>query len=265
MNTDYHKQTATEPCFPEIIWSQPEQAARRGKLAIIGGNAHGVSTVMNAYAQSQEAGIGSVQVVLPDSLRSVTGKILEQGTYAPRNPSGGFSKQALATMLDTAQWADGVLFSGDIGKNSETVILLERFAQEYNRLIAYANDAAEDILKHPEVIKAQGKSALVLTIPQLQSYIKQLKLTRQVTHDIGLSQLIPLVKEVSQTSGTILVILTEQGIVAAYEGAVSFTETKEINSTKLAAYVSVWLIQQPEKPIEALTAGIWQAIQKTNT
>ena len=39
---------------------------------------------------------------------------------------------ALAPLLDLAQWADGVLLAGDIGRNSETTVLLETFMSKYH-------------------------------------------------------------------------------------------------------------------------------------
>ncbi len=264
MNTPYHKQTVTEPAFPERIWSQPEQAARRGKLVIIGGNANGVSSIMNAYGASQQAGIGDMRVVLPDSLKSVTGKILEHGTYAPRNPSGGFSKEALAVMIDTAQWADGALFAGDLAKNSETMIVMERFVEEYPSWILYCNDAVDAIIRHHEALKKQSRAVLVISIAQLQALIKELKLPRPVAHDMGLSQLVPLMTELSQTLGMILILQYNDGILAACEGTVSFTEIeadKQPATTVLASYAAVWLIQQPEVSFEAITSAVWLSSQ----
>lgn len=266
MPTPYQKQTVTEPAFPERIWSQPEQAARRGKLTIIGGTANGVSSIMNAYADSQNARIGQLQVVLPDSLKSVTGQILEHGTYAPRNPSGGLSKQALATALDSAAWADGVLFPGDLGKNSETIILLERFVEEYPSWITYANDAAENIISHHEVLKEHGKITLVLSTSQLQLLVKTMRLTQPVTHDMGLSQLVPLLQDISQTSRLNLIVPTPQGVVAVSEGRTAFTECPEqqqSSATTLASFVSVWLVQQPEPVFESITSAVWLTLQTT--
>ena len=53
------------------------------------------------------------------------GKTLEDGEYAPSTPSGSFSTQALGELQAMANWADGTLIAGDIGRNSETAILLE--------------------------------------------------------------------------------------------------------------------------------------------
>jgi hypothetical protein len=129
--TFWQRQTADKPLFPDLLWSRPETKRTAGKLLIVGGNAHGFSAAAEAYGAAAKAGIGTARVLLPDSLQKTVGKVFAAGEYAPSTPSGSFSQQALAELLELAQWADGVLLAGDFGRNSETAILLESFAAKY--------------------------------------------------------------------------------------------------------------------------------------
>lgn len=126
MNHEYwQKQTVDKPLFPDMLWSRPENKLYAGKLLIIGGNAYGFAAANEAYVEAGKAGIGVARMLLPDSLHKLLGKQFAAGEFAPTTPSGSFSQRALAEALATANWADGVLLAGDLGRNSETAILIE--------------------------------------------------------------------------------------------------------------------------------------------
>src|SRR5438105_14108225 len=115
----WHKQASDKPLFPELLWSQPENRTQAGKLLIIGGNLHAIAAPAQAYAEALKAGIGSAKVVLPDVTKKTVGPLLENVEYAPSSRSGSFARNALASFVDLSQWADGVLITGDTGRNSE--------------------------------------------------------------------------------------------------------------------------------------------------
>src|SRR5437868_284792 len=119
-----------EPLFPNILWSRPENKRYAGKLLIIGGHKQSFNDVSAAYSAALKAGIGTVRVILPDSLQKMLAKVFPEAEYAASTPIGSFSRQALGSLLDAADWADGVLLAGDLGRNSETAILLEAFVEK---------------------------------------------------------------------------------------------------------------------------------------
>src|SRR5260221_160024 len=121
-NTNWLRQTK-EPLFPDLLWSRPENKRHAGKLLIVGGNANGFATPARAYSAAAKAGIGTAKVLLPAALQKTLGKSFAEAEFALSTPSGSFSRQALDSLLDSANWADGVLLAGDFGRNSETAIL----------------------------------------------------------------------------------------------------------------------------------------------
>ena len=123
----WHKQTTDKPLFPDLAWSRPENKRQAGKLLIVGGNLHGFASPAEAYAESVRAGVGTARAMLPDCLRKIVGVLIENAEYAPCTPSGSFSQKALSEVLDPSNWADATLFAGDLGRNSETAILIEKF------------------------------------------------------------------------------------------------------------------------------------------
>src|SRR4051794_28288010 len=105
--TYWHKQSASKPLYPDMLWSRPENKRQAGKLLVVGGNAHGFAAAGEAYAEALAAGVGTARVLLPDSLQKTVGRVFEAGEYAPSTPSGSFGRRALAELLAMSQWADG--------------------------------------------------------------------------------------------------------------------------------------------------------------
>src|SRR5690349_6150445 len=123
---DFWQSQTDQPLFPNMLWSKPETKQGAGKLLIVGGQAQEFIHVAESFAAAEDAGAGTVRVLMPESTRKLT-KMLPNIEYAPSNVSGSFAKSALAELLDAGQWADGVLLAGDLGKNSETNLMLESF------------------------------------------------------------------------------------------------------------------------------------------
>jgi hypothetical protein len=259
------KQSSDAPAFPDIVWSQPESRQARGKLLIIGGNAQSLSAPLEAYAAAEKAGAGALHVLLPQALKSIAGRMLEHGTYAPSTPSGSFARKALDSFLHESSWADGVLLAGSLGRNSETAIVVESFMGKYFSALTLTRDAADYVIASPSNLdRRPAHTVLVISIAQLQKLGKTLGLTQAVTFDMDLLQLTGLLRDLSSTQGISFVIKHLSRIIVAHDGRVSVTELpKDIDvwRVRTAAYASVWLMQQPSKPFEAFTTAIHESIK----
>jgi hypothetical protein len=87
-----------------------------------------------------------VRVLLPSATKKLVSQVFPEAEFAPSTPSGSFAREALGQLLDSADWADGVLLAGDFGRNSETAILLESFAQKYKGQLTVAQDGIDYFL-----------------------------------------------------------------------------------------------------------------------
>src|SRR5471030_891522 len=105
-STNWLRQTADKPLFPDLLWSRPENKRQAGKLLIVGGSVDGFAAPAAAFSAAAEAGIGTARVLLPDSTRKVLGTSFAEAEFCPSTPSGSFSRQALAQLLENAEWAD---------------------------------------------------------------------------------------------------------------------------------------------------------------
>lgn len=260
MNIEYwQRQHSSKPLFPDLLWSRPEQKSSAGKLLIIGGNLHAFAAPAEAYAEAEKAGIGTVRVILPDATKKIVGKIMEHVEYAPSTPSGSFSQQALAELFDLATWADGVLLAGDLGRNSETAILLEKFASKYNGQLTLAKDAADYVVSSPEIVQGRENTLLVLSFAQLQKLAVILGFDTPFTFDMDLLRLVEGLHAFTEKFSPHIIVKHLDQMHCAVDGQVVSTrleEDREIWRVKTATHTSVWWLQNPNKPLEAAATAL---------
>ena len=228
-------------------------------MLIIGGNAYGFSAPGEAYAEASKAGVGVAQVLLPDATKRLVGRVFEAGSFAPSTPSGSFGQKALNDFLSHSVWADGVLVAGDIGRNSETAILLEKFIEKYSGQLTIAKDAVDYVTAAPQNVLKRPNTALVLSFAQLQKLASHAGFTKAFTFDVGIIRLVELLHEFTTQFSVNIVVKHLENIFVASGGQVSSTRLDtdiDIWRVKTAAHTAVWWLQNPSKPFEALTTAI---------
>ena len=262
MRPDYWQtQTADKPLFPELAWSRPENRMQAGKLLVVGGNLHGFAAPAEAFAVATGAGIGTARVLLPDALRKTVGRILENGEFAPSTPSGSFSQKALDEFLVQSSWADAILFAGDLGRNSETAILIEKFLGKSPLAVTLTKDAVDYATSAPQAVLNRQNTLLVLSLSQLQRLGIAAKFTRPITFSMDLFRLAEWLHDFTQTHRPHIAVKHLDHLLVAVDGKVSstsLTEEKQIWRVEAAARASVWWLQNPSKPFEAITASIYK-------
>jgi len=258
MQDYWHKQTSDKPLFPDMLWSRPENRNQAGKLLIVGGNPQSFAAVAEAYAEAGKAGVGVARVLLPDSLQKTVGKVLPEGEYAPTTPSGSFSQKALAELLAMSQWADGALLAGDFGRNSETAILLEKFAEKYSGQLTVTKDAVDYFKDLPSILD-RANTTLVLSFAQLQKQATGARHTQPITFDMDFLRLIDWLHEFTSQHEAVIVTKHLNNLFGAVNGQVSSTKLtngKDIWRVRTASHSAVWWLQNPSKTFEALTTSL---------
>lgn len=253
------KQSRDSPIFPELLWSQPESKHARGKLAIIGGNSFGFAVIAAAYTAAQKAGIGSVRVLLPDAVKKVIGPLLPDGEFAPSNLSGSFSQQALAELLDLAEWADAALIAGDLGRNSETAILLEKFIVKYTGLVILTKDAVDYFTSNSALIIDRPDTTVVLSLAQLQKLLIHARSDQAITFGMDLIKLVEVLHAFTAQHNLEIVVKHLDNMIIAVSGQVSTTKLDQDTSiwrVETAARAAVWRLQNHTKPFQALTTSV---------
>ena len=257
--TYWHKQTKSAPLFPELEWSRPENKLQAGKLLIAGGSAHGFAAPAEAYAESVRAGIGTARALLPQAIQKIVGIIIDTAEYAPSTPSGSFSQKALAEFLTESAWADGVLFAGDLGRNSETAIMLEKFLHKSPVAATLTKDAVDYCTSAPQIILERPDTLLVLSMSQLQRLAISSGATKPITFQMDLLHLIEWLHDFTAQHEPYIIVKHHDTILVAVNGEVgTFKPTKALPMWRLktATHASVWWLQNPQKPFAALMTSL---------
>jgi ADP-dependent NAD(P)H-hydrate dehydratase / NAD(P)H-hydrate epimerase len=260
-DTYWHKQTSDKPLYRDLLWSRPENRQFAGKLLIIGGNLYGFAAPAEAYQESMRAGVGTARVLLPDALQKTVGRTFEAGEYAPSTPSGSFSQKSLNEFLQLGQWADSVLLAGDLGRNSETAILLEKFIEKYEGQLVISKDAADYFTSAPQKVLDRPHTLFVISLAQLQKLAASGKFPQPFTFGMDILRLVDALHDFTQTFQAGIIVKHLENIFAASGGQVSSTKLsadQEIWRVTAATHAAVWWIQNPSKPYETITTAVYE-------
>jgi hypothetical protein len=261
MEPYWQKQTIDKPLYPNLLWSRPEAKQSRGKLLVVGGSSQGFSMPVQAYAEAYKAGAGSIRVVLPDATKKYISKTLPEVEYAPNNKSGGFSREALASFLEYADWSDGTLMIGEMANSSETAILCEGFFYEFKGQLTIANDVADRSLEVAAMISSRPKTILVLTSKQLQKMATMLKSPVAFTSSMTLVKLVESMHIFSANMEAVILTRHAGYYIVASKGSVGSIEAKTPSETSwvstLAVHAAVWSIQNPSQLFEAVNCAVF--------
>lgn len=261
-NTYWHKQTRDKPLFPDLLWSRPENRMHAGKLLVVGGNLHDFKAPADAYGEAMKAGAGTVRVMLPDKLSKTVGAVFPEAEFAPSTPSGSFAVEALNGLLATAGWADGVLLAGDLGRNSETAILLEKFIEKYSGQLTLTKDAVDYFVKTPDLLLKRPETTLVLSFSQLQPLASSAGFQSPFTFSMGLLKFVESLHNFTEQYPVHIVTFFEENMCVAVNGRVSTTkldQPEKIWRVRTAAHASTWWMQNPSRAFEALTSVVHTA------
>jgi len=261
MNPEFwHKQVPGKPLFPELEWSRPENRQMAGKLLIVGGNLYGFAAPAEAYALSVKAGVGTSRVLLPSAIQKVVGPSIENGEFAASTPSGSFSQRALVELLDWCKWADGILFAGDLGRNSETAIMQEKFLQKCEALAVLTKDAVDYVIASPGQALERPNTTLVLSLSQLQRLGTAAHFERPITFGMSLTQLLDWLHAFTSRFAAHIIVKHLDNIFVAVNGEVSSTKVSpelKVWRLKTASYAAVWWIQNRNRTFEGLTTAVY--------
>jgi hypothetical protein len=148
--------------------------------------------------------------------------------------------------------------TGELGRNSETAILLESYIAKYSGLLVMARDAVDYFLNSDQILKRQN-TLLVLNFAQIQKLATSSKLEKAFTFSMDFLNLISLLQEFSNQIEAGIVLKHLYNLFVAYKGTVVSHKLKEELPTwrvETAAKAAVWWMQNPSKLIEAVSCSL---------
>lgn len=261
MEREFWQRQGSEPLFADIEWSRPASKAMAGNLLIMGGNLHAFAAPAKAYGLALQDGIGQCRVVMPQAVKKLISGMLPDCEFTASTPSGSFSKKGLQDLMAYANWSNATLLTGDLGRNSETAILLEEFVSRSSAALVLTRDAADYFMRLPLPVLDRAATTLVVSLAQLQKMAMFSGYPKALTYDFDFFQMIDWLHDFSDLHRAHFIIKHNMNIFAAVQGKVSSTKLeKDIEIWRLTAAVhaSVNWLQNARKPFEAFTHAVYQ-------
>ncbi len=257
---DYWKQQQpTKPLFPDIEWSKPEQKTSRGRLGIIGGNKLGFAGVAESYSTSLSTGAGEVRVLLPDCLRKSIPPSMTDVIFAPCNPSGSLSRDALPDLTALGVWASCLLLAGDAGRNSETAIAYSDLIRNYTGQLVITRDAVDLVKNDSEALVNRPNTVLIVSFAQLQKLFQAVYYPKMLTFSMQLLQLVEAVHKFTVTYPVTIAVLHRDTLIVAHDGEVVTTKWETplaIWRGITAARAATYLMWTPSQPLQAIATSL---------
>jgi hypothetical protein len=260
MNIDHHywqKQTPTNPLFPDIEWSKPEQKSRAGRLAIIGGNLHGFMSVAHSYQLATKTGAGQVRAVVPNALKKLLPTTLLDVVYSSSTISGGFAAGD-STLLASLDWSDVTLLIGDNGRSSETAIALEKLLETTKPMIITRDSV--DLLKNcSRDIVNRDNTGLILSFAQLQKLFGLVYYPKILSFSMQLMLLVEALHKFTITYPIWIATFHQDNLIIAHQGNVvtsAFSQPLMIWRGDVAVKSACYWMWNLSSPLESVSCSI---------
>lgn len=260
METPYWKQqTDSNHLYPDIEWSKPERRDQSGKLLIIGGNKLGFAAVADAYQTALATGAGEAKVLLPDCLKKSVPSTLLDVLFAACTPSGSLSKDALADLRASSDWADGVLLIGDAGRNAETALLYEEFINNYKGMLTITRDAIDLVKNDPKLLVERDNTLIIASFAQLQKLFSGVYYPKILTFNMQLMQLVDALYKFTITYPATIMTLHKDVLIVAHNGQVitqQWQEPMAIWRGSVATNAACYWLWNPGQILQSTAASI---------
>jgi hypothetical protein len=262
MDTSYWQKQEATPLFPDILWNKPEQRAKAGNLAIIGGNLQIFFAPALATATAENLKLNGIRTILPKSLE---GKLPKNPyvIFAPSTDSGSFSSSAEEILNAVNDWADQLLIVGDLSKNAETTQVLEKILENSEKPALITRDAVDLVINSAEDL-IERPLTLFLTLPQLQSLLKNLFYPRPLFLTQPFLQILETIHKFTLTYPNLTIITFAHGYyLVAKDGKITTTKLENtpynpisLWSGELATKISAYQIWNPNHSLESATTAV---------
>ena len=189
------------------------------------------------------------------------GRAFVGAEFAPSTPSGSFAAKALGELVPLSAWADAVLWAGDLGRNSETAILIEKFFEHYDGPVTLTCDAVDYIVATPYPVLQRANTLLVLSFAQLQKFGIAIKYSNAFTFSMDLLRLIDALHELTKRYKIAIITKHLDTLIVAVNGEVVTNKLlleMPVWRLKTASQASVWWLQNSSKQLQAFTTAINQ-------
>lgn len=264
MNENYWQKQTDKPLFPELEWNKPERRDQAGRLLLVGGSTHALSAPALAYAQAKSSGIGDVKIVLPSKTKGLIDKKTVDAVFLSSTPSGEFAQDDINELLEYSLWADTLLLTGDVGKNSQTSILLEELLRSFTGITVVTKDSIESLFSATKLLFEREKTTLVVSFNQLQKLLQNYEYKSSLSSTMGIVQLVEFLKLLTEETAATIITLHNAQLVAAHDGKVTTTKTDDKISDnwplEIASKTVCYQTWNPKDSLKSATQSIFELL-----
>jgi ADP-dependent NAD(P)H-hydrate dehydratase / NAD(P)H-hydrate epimerase len=251
----WQKQSAESPLYPDIAWDKPERKDLAGRLLIIGGNVHGFAAPAKAFEYANAAGVGYCKILLPDALKSALHAYWTDAVFCPSTSSGSFSQKSREIVLNSALWADGIILAGDLGRNSETAMMLDDMVRSIKSPLCITRDALDYYIARPVPLLERPNTLLVGSLAQIQKIIESAGNNEALTYTMPLASMVGTLSRFTTRHACAIITKSDNHIISALEGKVITTKLstdKDIWRLETATNAAVSWLHNPGKQLESM-------------
>jgi hypothetical protein len=198
-------------------------------------------------------------VLLPDILRKSIPTNITDTVFGTTNPSGSLSKDAEGELFALQAWADGLLFIGDAGRNSETAILYENFIRNSTVPLTITRDAVDLVKNSATALVERPNTLLIVSFAQLQKLFQAVYYPKILTFSMQLTTLVEALHKFTITYPTAITVLHKDTLLVAEKGNVTSTKWENpmaIWRGSVAAKAAAYWLWTPTGTLKAVTASL---------
>ena len=251
-----------EPLFKDLIWAQPQRAAAKEQVLIIGGHSQSLQAPLNAFKHLRKHNL-KVSVILPDVLKEVFKLNKSEDLnliFCPSTPAGSLAQSGLEEILEIANQHDCLFIAGDLSSNQETQQMISKLLKEFKVCKIIIGKIIKDILASK--ITLDKSFNLILNSSQLSDLVRNFGNKADLKSQMPPEAFAKFLEELDVEFN--LVIGQNQIIWTKINSQVcaTFTEDSLEQADKLlhlATSCAFYLINHPRQSWSALVSAAWQS------
>lgn len=242
----YTIQTQDSPAFPNILWSLPETKVQAGNLLVIGGHSNGMHGLSKAVQAANSVAPIHLKIITPDKLRNLLSG--NEFVFAKSTNLGSLDNSSWQEINPMLNWADCVLFPGNLSNNSSTQLLVDRIISSIRCPKILVGDASNRLVSSGAVY--------ILRLEGVQNLSKLLASPVTVTTQMNIDDLTNSLKILSQRLDSIIVMVDTQNTLVSDKDNVILHKNNHFDPETLSGRIGNMLANSKARLFEQVASAL---------
>jgi NAD(P)H-hydrate repair Nnr-like enzyme with NAD(P)H-hydrate dehydratase domain len=252
------RQEPGKPLFEDVLWLKPENPHQRPKVLIIGGSSHGFVTTTKLYEAIKSKSAYQTRLIMPKSLEKILGHAMTDAIFADSTSSGEIAGTAKNEILSAMNWAEAVIFSDDLGNNSQTEILVTELLKQIDKPTYFLGQAIDLLQKSAQSAVDNPHLIFVGELAKISKLNSATTSQTALLQADGLIKLVEKLQDISAEWNSAIITQAESQIIVAERGRVATTKSNDVDWLIHATANSVQFGKMFDlKRYEAIVCGVY--------